>query len=155
MKETNYSPLSKQHKTPSPMPMPNSSEPVTQSKPDELCEQLLIANEQLQAQLAASEAARMFAESQVLQLVAIVEEDAEALQEFGSNWFVPSKISSITRDPAGILIDGAPMGSPEIDPNDRVAQMMRTLATQINAKKIARRERLQSVKKVSSELSLS
>lgn len=159
MSETNDLQPSGRRPTPAPKTMPNSPPPDEPSNENDPVEQLLVANEELNARLAeleaansllsaqleASEQARIIAEARVLHLTSVVEESAQDLQQFGQNYFVPMSITSITRDSDGVAMNGILLGSTAMDSrDDPIAEAMRVLANQVNAQKAALRQQAQS-----------
>ncbi len=126
-------------------PTPPSNRPNENSQPSgeenseltelrELNSRLVEQIEFVSEQLAACEA-------RLAQMTAVVAENSEDLQRFGTNWFRPSAVASITRESsAGVCLNGHPIGWNTSGQEDSTAQQMRQIAEYINRQNAAKRK---------------
>ena len=106
------------------------------------CERLRAQVESLTRDNAALREQLEAAESESERLTDIIDAEAEDLQQFGSNWFKPSAVVSITRDDhAGVLINGSPIGWRSLSQRDPTDVQMEEIALEVNRQNAEKRAR--------------
>lgn len=125
--------------------MTKPSDPEQAAQNEQLlqhCERLQAQVESLTQDYAALQEQLAAAEFESERLVAIVDAEAEDLQQFGSHWFRPSAVVSITRDnSAGILINGNPIGWGTPGQQDTMSLRMQEIALEVNRQNAEKRAR--------------
>ena len=125
--------------------MPSPADPDQSPEYEQLlqyCEQLREQVESLTLENIALRGQCEAAESETERLTAIIDAEAEDLQQFGSNWFKPSAVVSITlHKDTEILINGSPIGWGTPGQEDTRSVQMQEIAMEVNRQNAEKRNR--------------